>query len=140
MLTSNRFLILTNWANQAVLDKETGLVWERSPATTFHTWSSALVECTGRTTGNRKGWRLPSVVELNSVRDPSLPAPFIPASVFSGLQLAGYWSATTLALSEPPSSAAWGVHFGQGDVGGLTKSGGTLRAWCVRGPMNADQY
>ena len=42
---ATRFLVLTNWASQAVLDKETGLVWERSPATTTHTWSLARFEC-----------------------------------------------------------------------------------------------
>ena len=31
------------------------------------------------------GWRLPSVVELSSVRDLLLPAPFVPDSVFSGV-------------------------------------------------------
>jgi len=137
---AQRFVVLAAFNNAAVLDKNTGLVWEQAPDALIHNWLGAIEACVGKNVGGTVGWRLPSVVELNSVRDPSIPAPFIPASVFSGVQLAGYWSATTLTLSEPPSSAAWAVHFGHGDVGGLTKSGGTLRAWCVRGGMNADAY
>src|SRR5271169_1120634 len=30
---STRFVVLTNWGSQAVLDRETGLVWELTPST-----------------------------------------------------------------------------------------------------------
>ena len=123
----------------AVLDKNTGLVWEQAPDALIHNWLGAIIACVEKNVGGTVGWRLPSVVELNSVRDLSLPAPFVPVSVFSGVQLAGYWSATAYVGSEPPSSAAWFVGFGNGVVSGITRSG-TLRAWCVRGGMNADQY
>ncbi len=40
---------------EAVLDKETGLVWEQSPLTTTHNGSNeAPFECTGRIVGKKK--------------------------------------------------------------------------------------
>ena len=103
-----RFLILTNWNSAAVLDKETGLVWERSPAITDFSWNSARSECTSRTTGARKGWRLPSINELASLIDPSVaPGPTLPPGhPFLTVQSAGYWSASTSA--EFPT-AAWAI-------------------------------
>ena len=52
---ATRFIVLTDWSSQAVLDRETGLVWEQSPLTTTHTWNAARVQCTSRTVGGRKG-------------------------------------------------------------------------------------
>ncbi|OQW34311.1 MAG: hypothetical protein A4E19_02295 [Nitrospira sp. SG-bin1] len=69
---NQRFKVLTGFGGAAVLDKETQLVWEKSPATSVHNWLTARIQCTGRTTGGRKGWRLPSVHEQASLIDPSL--------------------------------------------------------------------
>ncbi len=38
---STRFIVLANWSNAAVLDRETGLVWERSPGTGTFDWLNA---------------------------------------------------------------------------------------------------
>src|SRR5262245_29587447 len=51
-----RFVVLSNFGGQAVLDRETGLVWERSPNAAFHTQRTALDVCVGKTVGNRMGW------------------------------------------------------------------------------------
>ena len=135
---ANRFVVLTNWNSEAVLDKETGLVWERSPTTTLHTWSAARLDCTARTTGARKGWRLPSFFELASLVDPAHTNPALPTGhPFLTVQLVGYWSATTDAGN--PASA-WGVDFSLGREVDVIKGNGGGHAWCVRGGMNADQY
>ena len=134
-----RFLVLTNWLNEAVLDQETGLVWEKSPATDIHTWSDARFQCTGRTTGNRMGWRLPSVLELASLVFPSVapPGPTLPpGNPFLTVQAANYWSATTNA--ENPAFA-WVVFFNDGDAFSVIKSA-NHSIWCVRGGNNADVY
>jgi hypothetical protein len=139
--SAGRFMVLTNFASLAVLDRETGLVWEKSPATTTHTWDAARFQCTSRTTGNRKGWRLPSMPELASLIDPSVAAPgptLPPGHPFQDVQHGNdaYWSATTFANA---TADAWYVAFANGLVNNASKEI-TFFVWCVRGGMNADAY
>jgi Protein of unknown function (DUF1566) len=71
--SSTRFIVLANMNNEAVFDRETGLVWQRSPSLSpFHSnWYSMSSLCLDTTTGNRAGWRLPTVNELASLFDVS---------------------------------------------------------------------
>jgi len=143
---ARQFIILTAFNGEAVLDKNTGLVWEQAPTAATPSWSTAKRSCVNREIGGTVGWRLPSVVELTSVQDHTLPAPFVPASVFTignpgdittpGVRTGAYWSAT--ASVDLPDNAC-GAFFNHLDVFTAGKSG-TLHVWCVRGPMNADAY
>ena len=138
LLAGPRFLVQTDWNSEAVLDKETGLVWERSPQLTVETWSSARVTCANQTLGNRKGWRLPSIPELTSLIDPSVaPGPTLPPGhPFTNVQSALYWSASTFAGNP---TIAWGVNFLNGFVD-ITFKALNNQVWCVRGGMNAEAY
>lgn len=129
---STRFVVLTDWNSEAVLDRETGLVWERAPGLTHPAnWSFARFDCSNRTTGGRRAWRLPLVHELASLMDP-----------FTFFNSGPYWSATTDADG---SDGAWVVNF---EVtprnpfvpGVMTKNATNPVVWCVRGPMNADTH
>jgi Protein of unknown function (DUF1566) len=138
---NRRFVVLADFSNQAVLDRETGLVWEQASDATNRPWtgatsSSASSYCANKMVGGTAGWRLPSVVELKSVQNPSLPAQFVPLSIFTGVQSAPYWSATAVAWDP---TLAWHVYFHTGLVDEEPVTSTNL-AWCVRGPMNADAY
>jgi hypothetical protein len=65
-----RFRLLEKWNNEVVLDRETGLVWQRTPATAIGwVWDQGVPTCASLTVGDRKGWRLPAVHELMSLVD-----------------------------------------------------------------------
>ena len=135
-----RFIVLSNMGSNAVLDRETGLVWERSPATTIQTWNLARSHCTDRKTGGRMGWRLPSVHELGSLVDPSVP--FFTVALPSGhpftiLDSFTYWSATTNAED---TSRAWVMSIFNPSSSHADKGLSRFPVWCVRGGMNADAY
>ena len=134
--SSTRFTILASFNNEAVRDNNTGLVWERNPVAPFFSWSAATGQCLSRTVGGTTGWRLPSIVELLSVRDPSLPAPYVPGSVFTGVQLSTYWTATTAA---DDATFAWNYDFLTNSIPAGLKTG-SGHVWCVRGNMSADTY
>ena len=132
-----RFIVLSNFGSAAVLDRETGLVWDRSPVATTFTWTDAHLFCNELPTGNRLGWRLPTYQELTSLVDLSvpLPGPRLPAGhPFPTVQPTEYWSATTTAVD---TSGAWALNFASAsprrDVRTNPKA-----AWCVRGGQGSD--
>lgn len=136
---TKRFVVLADFNDQAVLDRETGLVWEKSPGTTVKQWADARYVCLNSSVGGRKGWRLPHVVELASLVDASVaePGPTLPPGhPFLAVQSAQYWSATTSA--ENPANA-WDVDFNRGLIG-VSDKVLSPRVWCVRGGITSDTY
>lgn len=139
--SASRFTILPEFNNEAVLDNNTGLVWEKSPQGLSSSWDQARFTCINKTVGGQKGWRLPSVAELASLIDPSVgsPGPTLPPGhPFLNVQ-ESYWSATTVASDAIPT-IAWAVAFVNGNVLTASKQDDVAHAWCVRGGMNADRY
>jgi len=49
---AQRFRVLNAFNNEAVLDRETGLVWERSPSTQALAWSNARLFCAQKRWGD----------------------------------------------------------------------------------------
>jgi hypothetical protein len=121
----------------AVLDKETGLVWEQSPDTVEMAWASACSHCFTREVANRKGWRLPTVEELASLVDNDNYDPALPTGhPFSNVQSSGYWSSTPWVYN---TNFAWGATFLDGVVGHIYK-GHSYNVWCVRSGYGHDIY
>jgi len=136
LATCPRFIVLSNMSSNAVLDRETGLVWEKSPSTSTFTWLNAQLQCNSLTTGDRKGWRLPTLQELASLVDPTQFNPSLPAGhPFSNVQFSHYWTATTFASN---TSFAWDVFLPSGLVTESLKTAPDNPVWCVRGGQGVD--
>jgi hypothetical protein len=134
---SARFTVLPAFGNHAVRDNNTGLVWEQAPDATPRDNFFSSLHCLTKVVGGTTGWRMPSVVELKSVQDPALPEPFVPTSVFTGIQ-PDNWSAT---VSTYNPNATWFVGFGGGyDNANISERSSVNHVWCVRGPMNDSAY
>jgi hypothetical protein len=105
---ASRFKVLSAFNNEAVLDKETGLVWQRQPYSDGSiplAGYQAIIWCASNvSSGNRFGWRLPSVEELSTLIDPTVVgSPKLPAGhpftcSGGGCSLGGlsgrFWTAT----------------------------------------------
>lgn len=90
---SSRFKCVLD--NQAALDRETGLVWEKSPGPGLSAWPESLYACANKFLGGRYGWRLPTIEELASLLDPFAGLPALPAGhPFTNIQNNPYFSAT----------------------------------------------
>jgi hypothetical protein len=122
-------------SNQAILDKETGLVWRKSLSTTPASWTNAMYLCNTLNIATRKGWKLPSVQELASLLDTVNTNPALPSGhPFVSVQNNQYWTSTADVTD---SGNAWVVSFGTGNVGIESKSS-SLYVWCVRNGSGLD--
>lgn len=135
-----RFIVLANMSSAAVLDRETGLVWERAPSPDPVAYRAALVRCNEFVTiGNRLGWRLPTVQELATLIDPTQRSPALPPGhPFIDVQFDGYYF--TVTADGRNTDNKWVVSFAnEGDLSnGINGNQDQLRfVWCVRGGQGA---
>jgi len=155
-LASNvRFVVLANFNNEAVLDRETGLVWQRAAGSIAFTWFAAQSACINLPAGPRMGFRLPTIQELFSLVDTGASGPpFLPTNPFLNVQWSAdggsgnYWSATSLQKywrgNRPDcdnGACAWVMNFGTAGYGPVNKdqtNGGLV--WCVRGGANGTDF
>lgn len=134
---SERFVDVMD--GEAVLDKETGLVWAKDANLALTSgfdengrfdWLGAIHYCNDLEIADRKGWRLPNIEELSSLVDMSQSeSPKVPPGVFYNVQTFKYWSSVEY---ESDSSNAWTVSMTNGNVNPYIKSYGYY-AWPVRG-------
>ena len=129
---SERFELVLG--GEAVLDKETGLVWAKNANIDgTRTWLDAMYYCRRNLSiGDRKGWRLPTVEELASLVDTTQTDPALPSGhPFNNVQQShGYWSSTTYGGD---THFAWHVYMHNGGVHYHHKDGGNACVWPVRG-------
>jgi hypothetical protein len=117
----------------AVLDHETGLVWQRTPSLQADVFG---LQCEITEIGGRYGWHVPTHVQLRSLLDTStdhLPDghPFIGA-VDPGIQDT-YWTSSLFG------SNAFVVDFDAPGTALAQSQGGAFnRTWCVRGGIEID--
>jgi Protein of unknown function (DUF1566) len=144
---STRFIILSNFNSEAVMDRETGLVWERSPDATRRNRRQAAAVCHGKVIGARKGWRLPTIAELASLVDPGQAGPALPAGhPFVDIRFnlpilqVTYWSSSSFPEEAviflppfPPTIDSEVMDFRSGTVTTSHSTASSLLSWCVRG-------
>jgi len=105
-----------------VLDRRTGLVWERGMATDAIGLAAATQRCAGRNTNGDAGWpwRVPSRIELSSLIDfgggGDASAPFFDPDVFTTTNVANECLSALAPRPEEPcnylfSSAAAGLQY-----------------------------
>ncbi len=137
----------TDNQNGTLSDNLTGLVWLKN-ASCFasDTWTKALADANGLANGacglsdgsTTGQWRLPNLIEIESVVDVSASNPAINAgSHFTGVANIIYWSSTEYFGGEEGSPQAWAIDMGDGryindgvqNIKSVSKNG----VWAVRG-------
>lgn len=132
---STRFTCVMGSAG--LLDNETGLVWQRSPAlATLHSdWWAAWYACANANIGGRQAWRLPTIEELATLRDDSPDHTPDGAPMPPSTQL--FWSSSQdFADSNFVNVFKLNSASFNGELKNTSPEPG-FAAWCVRGPQSS---
>lgn len=78
-----------------VLDKVTGLMWQRTLGADSYTWSEAQAYCSALGLNGLGGWRLPSRIELISIFDFSKAPARIDATAFPNTPATSFWTTSS---------------------------------------------
>jgi len=120
---------------EVVMEKTTGLYWQRKDENKARTWDDAISYCRDLSLGGHSDWRLPEIDELRGLlycsRGPAnvgnndncndgSESPTINQHAFPGTNSSSYWSSTTYA---DYTRYAWFVYFIHGMVSYNNKSG-----------------
>jgi len=121
----------TDNADGTLTDNVTGLLWQKTADANPRTWDEAVNYCDGLSNLNfgshNSGWRLPALIELDSIMDLSVDTGAAINPIFTGTEAAGYWTST----DDPDDNGnAWLLDFGTTEDGIAPKSG-TNFARCV---------
>jgi len=136
---AERYAVLRAFNDEAVLDRNTGLVWQRTPNTVIPTlsWGEARYHCLNTIIGDQKGWRLPTVTELTSLQDPKYSNPVLPPGSPFGSDASVsniFWSSSIYESYQTP---VFVVNFGTGTVTGDSINN-HYSTRCVRGGANVE--
>ena len=117
--------------HEIVRDNSTGLEWQAAPFDKRMSWADAEKACKALRLGGHDDWRMPSLQELESIRDLSRVNPAIDTDAFPNTPNEWFWTSTPCADS--PKDTAWVVSFGNGGSDILNR-GYSYRVRAVRGP------
>jgi len=102
--------------NEIVTDNITKLQWQDNEEvkTVYKNWEDAKAYCGGLTLGGYTDWRLPTIIELQSIVVDGKSSPAIDTIAFVNYTISNYyWSSTTSASY---TNVAWSAYFRNGDT------------------------
>lgn len=94
-----------------VVDKTTGLMWQRHVENVGLAWEDAVDRCESLDLGGFDDWRLPTMIELASIIALG-KNPAVQAEVFPGTPGADFWSSTDSAQYEGKELFRWTANLG----------------------------
>lgn len=101
------------WDNQdgTITDSCTGLMWQKEAVPDMQSWHGALLYSEGLELAGHNDWRLPNVLELQSIINYGRSAPSIDPIFVADLSSPPYWYWSSSTPVESPNTA-WVVSLG----------------------------